>query len=574
MSQPNWKRVQEIFEAALALTPSERTAFIENACAGNSDLELHVLSLLSAHVSTGGILESPVAELDSQGLKDSDASIDKLIGTTIDGRYVIEKRLDPGGMSQVYLARNQKLQGQPVVIKILSETLVHDSYGRQKFEQEVEALLRIDHPGVVRVLAKGELNDGRPFIVMQYVEGETLRSQIPGEGMNFERAASILEQIGTALEHIHEQDVFHRDLKPENIMLKYGSDSVVLIDFGIAKVRDSLVAPSTANVAPAGTLVYMSPDQLLGEKITAASDVYSMALIAFEMVTGRRPFNPTSASHLLELQRKGVQAKPVALRPNLPPKAQDLILRGLSFNAKRRYRRAGEFGHQLARALTNGEVRGPNLPIMSIRKVAVVLALIIIASAGLFAYSQCGSAPSSNRSFTYFVMVQRVRDGKDQKDPIKSNGEETFDTGDKFQLNVQSREPGFLYVFNEGPPEPNDTNFTMIYPRKATNNGSATLGANQSIQFEWITFRGPAGNENFWLVWSVSPVNELESAKNEAFKHPRGGLIDKNLVAVREFLRTKQAAVKATVYHYNANQNAVVRAPSDLLITLAEFKHR
>jgi hypothetical protein len=129
-------------------------------------------------------------------------------------------------------------------------------------------------------------------------------------------------------------------------------------------------------------------------------------------------------------------------------------------------------------------------------------------------------------------------------------------------------------VLNEGPPEQNDTNFTMIYPRKTTNNGSATMGANQSIQSDWIIFRGPAGNENFWLVWSLSPVSQLESSKQEAFNHSRGGLTDNDLVAVKEFLRTKQLEVRVRVYHYNANQNAVVRGPGDLLITLAQFKHR
>src|SRR6185437_2642103 len=114
---------------------------------------------------------------------------------------------------------------------------------------------------------------------------------------------SLLKQIGAALDHCHEQKIYHRDLKPENIMINSGTDSVVLIDFGIAKVRDSLVGPTTIDGASAGTLPYMSPEQLNGEEITAASDIYSLAVIAYEMVTGVRPFNATTASQLAEMQR-------------------------------------------------------------------------------------------------------------------------------------------------------------------------------------------------------------------------------------------------------------------------------
>src|SRR6185436_20894941 len=105
------------------------------------------------------------------------------------------------------------------------------------------------------------------------------------------------------------------------------------------------------------------------------------------------------------------------------------------------------------------------------------------------------------------------------------NGEETFESGDKFRLNVASPNSGYLYVINEGPPQPNRTSFVMIYPSQAINNGSASLGANQPVQSDWTIFSGPAGAENFWIVWSASPVTQVESARNE------------NLVTVKEFLK-------------------------------------
>jgi hypothetical protein len=166
-----------------------------------------------------------------------------------------------------------------------------------------------------------------------------------------------------------------------------------------------------------------------------------------------------------------------------------------------------------------------------------------------------------------------VQDGKDSQEPFKSNGEETFDNGDKFQLNVLTPTTAYLYVMKEGPPGKNDVSFQMIFPNQGTNNGSASLGANQTIQTDWFTFQGSAGDENFWMVWSITPVNELESAKLEAFKHFGGGLTDPTLTAVKEFLRTKQLEHKVTVYHYKESQLAIPRGKNDLLVVLAQFKH-
>ena len=147
MKQPNWDRIQEIYHAALAMPRSEWGTFVARACGNDSDLLLEVFSLLKADDSSSGFLESPIIKLAF--------APGNLVGTTIDERYLVERELGQGGMSQVYVALDLKLKRQAVVIKILSESLVHDSYARQKFEQEVEALLRIDHPGVVRVLDVG-----------------------------------------------------------------------------------------------------------------------------------------------------------------------------------------------------------------------------------------------------------------------------------------------------------------------------------------------------------------------------------------------------------------------------------
>jgi serine/threonine protein kinase len=553
MKPPNWDRLQEIYHAALALPRHERDAFVVRECAGNLELQHQVESLLKAD-DVENILETPVINLEP--------ATDDLVGKTIAGRYVVEKALSSGGMSRVYLAHDKNLKTQ-VVLKVLSKELAQHPYVRQKFDDEVKALLELKHTGVVRAHDRDELPDGRPFIVMEYIDGDTLRSQIPSEGMDLKRVASILKQLGPALEHVHGKGVVHRDLKPENILLRRGSDEVVLVDFGIAKIP----GPATTQTS-IGTLPYMSPEQLNGDEITEASDIFSLAVVAYEMLTGRKPFNATTAAQLVGMQRGGVRVRPVHLREDLPRQAQTALLRGLAFDPKARQKTAKRFCNELADALLEPRVRSRVKPRFKFLAVGLGIALLS------FAIYKFITGPHPN-SFTYFLTVQEMRDGKEYNEPYKSNGDKTiFQSGDKFRLTVLTPKSAYVYIINEGPPDENDTNVTMIFPKQTTNNGAAMLGPNQSIQSDWITFHGPAGNDNFWIVWSESPVSQLETAKKEAFNHPRGGLTGATLLAVKEFLTTKQSEVRVMVRHYKDTQKATAYGKGDLLVTLAQFNHR
>ena len=566
MKKPNWDRIQEIYHAAASVPRSELETFVARACDHDPFLIREVHELLAASDSSDDFLRNPIVKL----------GVDDLVGTTIDSRYVIKSELGDGGMSHVYLADDTKLE-QQAVIKVLSRKLLEDSYALKKFRQEVEALLRTRHDNVVRVFDKGELVDGRPYIVMEYVDGVTLSSQINPEGMPLELVAAILKQIGAALEHVHQKDIFHRDLKPANIMLTRDSDSVVLVDFGIAKVKHSAIASTTVNGTAFGTLAYVSPEQLRGEEVTAASDIYSMAVIAYQMVTGRLPFDPASPADQLDKQRAGIQVKPVVLRRNLPPKAQDIILRGLKFKPEARYANAREFGDNLAQALLNSPIASKDRRWIYLLIIVVGVALL---SYGIYRYVTRPPKPEirplvttkePKQSFTYYLTVKRAGDGKE----YQSHGEnETFHNGDKFRLSVVSPVPAFVYVINERPPEAGETSLRMIFPNNATNDGLAMVGPDQAVQSDWFTFRGTEGDENFWLVWSLTPVAELEEAKAEAFKHPKGGMTGQNLVTVREFLRKKQLEEKVTVSNYKESKKAVARGANDILVALAQFKHQ
>ncbi len=284
-------------------------------------------------------------------------------GKTVNGRYRIERELGRGGIGVVYLARDLRLHDMPVVIKCLLDDSTQNAWLSKKFLQEAEALTRIQHPGVVRVIDRDRTADGRSFFVMEFVKGASLRSAIRSTGLELEFAAAIVRDLGQALSAAHREGVLHRDLKPENVMLETLSDGeqrAKLIDFGIAKVRDSREGASTEVGTLSGSLFYLAPEQLLGAPASVASDIYAFAAVAYEMLTGRRPFNPDAPHHiaaitqLMTLQRSGHVVPPQHLRPSVSAAAQAIVLRGLAFDPTARLADARQFGDDLAQALVEG----------------------------------------------------------------------------------------------------------------------------------------------------------------------------------------------------------------------------
>jgi serine/threonine protein kinase len=282
-------------------------------------------------------------------------------GALFNDRYLIEKELGRGGVGITYLARDNQLYSMPVVIKILIEKPGNGEWIKRKFIQETEALTRISHPGVVKVLNRGEFEGGKQFFVMEFVEGYPLRSAIAPTGMDFERAAHILQSLGNALHAAHEKKIIHRDLKPENVMLQAlgdGEEAIKIIDFGIARVNDSQVGETTDANIIAGSLNYIAPEQLLSKHISEATDIYAIGVIAYEMLTGRRPFNPDAANllaamrQLLTLQQEGSIVNPQQLRPSLPQATQKILLRALAFEPQNRPQDARKFCEELAKSLT------------------------------------------------------------------------------------------------------------------------------------------------------------------------------------------------------------------------------
>ncbi|HYW72582.1 MAG TPA: serine/threonine-protein kinase, partial [Pyrinomonadaceae bacterium] len=551
-------------------------------------------------------------------------------GQVLDERYVIDRELGHGGVGIVYLARDRKLHDKRVVIKVLLEKSLDNAWVVQKFQQEKEALARVDHPGVVGILDTGELPDQKPYLVMQFVDGVTLRSQIKPEGMAFDRAAEIIRQIGRALSAAHDKGIWHRDLKPENIMLQsFGGDEeqVKIIDFGIAKLKDSLVAPSTVTGATAGTVAYMAPEQLSGRPTSSATDVFAFGAIAYEVVTGRKPFNPETGFELLEMQRQGVRVSPSDLRPALPPLANDLILRALNFEPAARFQTARDFGDALARALSddqpdhaafapipatqlvtqatpreretadvaqktiagrfepanvdtlNGVAYQPAVEGVSHAgsKLAMgIVALVVIGlAAGILFLKREAifGARAAERSLSYSLTVQKMRDGKPYQNEFESSGQEIFENGWKFRMNLTSPQAGFLYLLNEGPATGGTTTYEVLFPETKTNGGSPRVTANQQLQTAWMRFDDHDGTEKFWMVWAEAAVPALEAATAVVNDRDLGEIKDEAKArAVRDFLN-QHASPKPEVNKDTANKQSVVKGKTDVLVSAIELEH-
>ena len=258
-------------------------------------------------------------------------------------RYRIEKKLGQGGFGIVYLACDEELLSKRVVVKILNVT-DPDQWFLKKFQQEKEALARINHPGVVELLDAGSTPEGAPFLVMQFVDGKTLREVIGPRGIERTRALEIARQIGDALSAAHEKGVSHRDLKPENIMLQSGGglEFAKLIDFGVAGVMNSLFAGGETKIA--GSYRYMAPEQFRGQPCPQ-SDIYAFALICAEMITGNTPVE--SAEQAVVLQGQPLSDRLAQLGP-----AAGVIAKGMAQDPGQRYQRASEFVTSLAASLS------------------------------------------------------------------------------------------------------------------------------------------------------------------------------------------------------------------------------
>ena len=288
-------------------------------------------------------------------LADPNAIVDPLIGQVLDGKYRLEQELGVGGMGKVYRA-TRVADETPVALKVLHERLVEDEAARQRFRREAKAAGRLGHSNAVAVTDFGETSDGRVYLVMELLEGRTLREILAKEApLETARAVSFMLQVSAAVAAAHAAGVIHRDLKPANIFVTQSADSpsvVKVLDFGIAKLAaesldDDDAGSLTQMGAVVGTPRYMSPEQCEGLQLTPASDVYSLGVILYEMLTGMVPFSGSSPAAIALKHSSEYPRPPREISPTIPPELEIVILHALEKDAANRPSDAATFRHQL-----------------------------------------------------------------------------------------------------------------------------------------------------------------------------------------------------------------------------------
>ncbi|HXE57315.1 MAG TPA: serine/threonine-protein kinase [Gemmatimonadales bacterium] len=262
----------------------------------------------------------------------------------LDGRYEVIRRLGAGGMSYVYLARD-RATGERVAVKVLAPRLSADPTSRQRLEREAACAMRLDHPNLCRILRHGRTADGLLYLVMPCLEGELLSDRERRAGpFPLEPGLELLRQLCRGLHHAHALDVVHRDLKPENVMLvpdpasPLGERAVVL-DFGLAKARPAgpELLKLTATGIVLGTPEFMSPEQVRGRPLDGRSDIYSLAVVGFEMFTGRLPFEGQGAQELMVARLRGRPSPLRAFRPDLPSRLEEILDRAMATDPADRF---------------------------------------------------------------------------------------------------------------------------------------------------------------------------------------------------------------------------------------------
>src|ERR1041385_2301571 len=365
-----WSRIERIFHSALERKGAERGDYLRTACEGDEDLRLRVESLL-AHDDSGSSLGAPT-------------------GCRL-GPYEILVPLGAGGMGEVYRARDTRLD-RIVAVKILRRHLSSNSQFLERFEREARVIASLSHPHICTLHDVGH-QDGIDFLVMEYLEGQTLEDRLRKEPLPLDQVLQIAIQITDALDTAHRHGITHRDLKPSNIMLtKTGAK---LLDFGLAKLRATEVPPGqtapltetalTGEGTILGTLQYMSPEQLEGKAADTRTDIFALGAVIYEMATGRKAFAGQSHASLIAAIMSA-EPPPISTVQNLTPPALDHVVRTcLAKDPNARWQTAHDVLLQL-KWIADADGQGATArPGGARRRNREILAWALVAAASLFA---------------------------------------------------------------------------------------------------------------------------------------------------------------------------------------------
>ena len=361
MNADRWRRLEELFAAAAALDSGARERFLDVECGGDPGLRRDVESLLAAGEEAGDFIVAAVDDAASSlATEDDDRSGERI------GPYRLVRELGRGGMGAVYLAEraDDEFQGQVAIKLVLGDR--HSPQLLRRFRAERQILARLDHPNIARLLDAGSTADGTPYVIMEYVDGERIDAHCARYSLSTAQRLALFRTVCDAVQYAHRHLIVHRDLKPSNILVARDG-AVKLLDFGIAKLLErgeTDAEDATQTGVRLLTPTYASPEQVRGEPITTASDVYSLGVVLYEMLTGALPYRlPSGSAH--DLERVITQEEPARPSVSAPPRLRrelrgdldTIVLMALRKEPERRYASAGELAEDVRRHLDGIPVR-------------------------------------------------------------------------------------------------------------------------------------------------------------------------------------------------------------------------
>jgi eukaryotic-like serine/threonine-protein kinase len=336
----SWRRITELYHAAIARPPEERASFLDQACNGDEELRKQVERLVRSHERSGDFIDAPAFETAPELLL---GKPDRLLPGQLIGRYRIESLLGAGGMGEVYLAHDEQL-GRKVALKLLPDRFTADETQLNRFKREARTASALNHPNILTVHEIGA-DGNRHFITTEFIEGTTLRSEIVRGKLNLREILDVAIQIGSALTAAHKSGVLHRDIKPENIMLR-PDGYVKVLDFGIAKLMEQQPAAADVDLLAItltekgmllGTTCYMSPEQARGQPLDARTDIWSFGLVLYEMITEVAPFKAETPSDCIAALLKSDPAPLASHARDVPAQLEEVVQKALRKNREERY---------------------------------------------------------------------------------------------------------------------------------------------------------------------------------------------------------------------------------------------
>jgi tetratricopeptide (TPR) repeat protein len=354
MTPERWQRIKSLFSAALEVPESERTALLALEANGDASLIDEVVSLLASHAATGKFLESPVPEMSASVF----AALDDHVGERI-GAYRIVGTLGTGGMGDVFRAvRDDDQYRAEVAIKLMRAD-VRDNLAEHRFKNERQILAKLDHRNIARLLDGGATPGGVPYVVMELVQGEPIDKYCDAHDLSVRDRVQLFLQVCSAVSYAHQHLVVHRDLKPNNILVT-ADGSVKLLDFGIAKLLEAnpitgTTSDETRTQLRAMTIDYASPEQVSGGTVTTVSDVYSLGVVLYRLITGQSPYgNRTNdAQRVAEILSDNAPTRPSQLKlgerraRDIDADLDNILLMALRKEPQKRYGSVEQFANDL-----------------------------------------------------------------------------------------------------------------------------------------------------------------------------------------------------------------------------------